>query len=252
MTQQLAAEQRNWEEFAGQDPFWAVVSQHDKKYGGWDRDAFYRTGEAEIAEVMAHAERFDRPAQRRAVLDFGSGLGRLTRALSQRFERAVGVDISQTMVDNATRFNEDRPNLSFVVNARPDLTVFEDASFDMVNTRIVLQHLPDRATIEGYVAEFLRILAPDGLLVFQLPSRLSLPIRMQPRRNAYLLLRRLGLPPKFLYWRLGLHPNRMVAIPTAEVVAFLEGRGARVLDAVVRRDPELGEFEETVYYVTRS
>ena len=129
--------------------------------------------------------------------------------------------------------------------------MFEDASFDLVNTRIVLQHLPDREMILGYVAEFLRVLRPGGLLVFQLPSALPLPLRLQPRRNVYLVLRRLGLRPRFLYWRLGLHPNRMVAIPKPDVIAFLESHGARVLDVVTRRDPDVHLFEESVYYVAK-
>ena len=248
---ELTEEKRNWEDFAAQDPFWAVLSQPDRKYGRWDREDFYRTGEVQIAEVMDHAEQFGLPRTREAALDFGSGVGRLTRALAARFDRAVGVDISQTMVDNATRFNEDVPNVSFQVNASPDLSVFEDASFDLVNTRIVLQHLPDRAMILGYVAEFLRVLRPGGLLVFQLPSALPLPLRLQPRRNVYLVLRRLGLRPRFLYWRLGLHPNRMVAIPKPDVIAFLESHGARVLDVVTRRDPDVHLFEESVYYVAK-
>jgi SAM-dependent methyltransferase len=248
---ELTEEKRNWEDFAAQDPFWAVLSQPDRKYGRWDREAFYRTGEEQIAEVMDHAAQFELPENREAALDFGSGVGRLTRALAARFDRAVGVDISQTMVENATRFNEDVANVSFQVNARPDLRVFDDASFDLVNTRIVLQHLPDRSMILGYVAEFLRVLRPGGLLVFQLPSALPLPLRLQPRRNVYLLLRRLGLRPRFLYWRLGLHPNRMVAIPKPDVVEFLEAHGARVLDVVTRRDPDVHLFEESVYYVAR-
>ena len=248
---ELTEEKRNWEDFAAQDPFWAVLSQPDRKYGRWDREAFYQTGEEQIAEVMDHAAQFELPQNREAALDFGSGVGRLTRALAARFDRAVGVDISQTMVDNATRFNEDVPNVSFQVNARPDLRVFDDASFDLVNTRIVLQHLPDRAMILGYVAEFLRVLRPGGLLVFQLPSALPFPLRLQPRRNVYLALRRLGLRPRFLYWRLGLHPNRMVAIPKADVIAFLESHGARVLDVVTRRDPDVHLFEESVYYVAK-
>lgn len=248
---ELTEEKRNWEDFAAQDPFWAVLSQPDRKYGRWDREAFYRTGEEQIAEVMDHAAQFELPQNREAALDFGSGVGRLTRALAARFDRAVGVDISQTMVDNATRFNEDVPNVSFQVNARPDLRVFDDASFDLVNTRIVLQHLPDRAMILGYVAEFLRVLRPGGLLVFQLPSALPFPLRLQPRRNVYLALRRLGLRPRFLYWRLGLHPNRMVAIPKPDVITFLESHGARVLDVVTRRDPDVHLFEESVYYVAK-
>jgi SAM-dependent methyltransferase len=248
---QLAEEQRNWEEFAAQDPFWAVLAQPDRKYGRWEREDFYRTGETQVAEVMDHAARFGLPQSHEAALDFGSGVGRLTRALASRFERAVGVDISQTMVGNATRFNADVANVSFQVNARADLQVFDDATFDLVNTRIVLQHLPDRSTIQGYLTEFLRVLRPGGVLVFQLPSALPLALRLQPRRNVYLVLRCLGLSPRFLYWRLGLHPNRMVAIPKADVVAFLESHGARVVDVVTRRDPDVHLFEESVYYVAR-
>jgi SAM-dependent methyltransferase len=73
------------------------------------------------------------------------------------------------MVANATRLNAEVPNLSFQVNARTDLQDFADASFDMVNTRIVLQHLPSQAVVEGYVREFLRVLRPDGLLYVQEP-----------------------------------------------------------------------------------
>ena len=62
---ELTEEKRNWEDFAAQDPFWAVLSQPDRKYGRWDRDAFYRTGEEQIAEVMDHAEQFELPAESR-------------------------------------------------------------------------------------------------------------------------------------------------------------------------------------------
>lgn len=248
---ELAQEKANWEDFASQDPMWAVLSRTDRKYGGWDQDEFYATGEEMIAEIMDHAASFGRPVGHGRALDFGSGLGRLTRALAARFDEAVGVDISQTMVDNATQFNAQIPNVTFQVNARPDLSVFEDGSFDLVNTRIVLQHLPSREVIEGYIAEFLRVMRDDGLLVFQLPSHLPLPVRLQPRRRAYLVLKRLGVPPKLLYWRFGLHPNRMLAIPSDEVVEFLERRGAKVLDVVTRTEPDVHDFEESIYYVTR-
>ena len=133
----------------------------------------------------------------------------------------------------------------------PDLTVFSDASFDLVASDIVLQHLPDRATVEGYLAEFVRVLKPGGLLVFQLPSSLPLAVRVQPRRSAYLLMRRVGLPAHTLYWRLGLHPNRMLAVPGPEVTAWLESCGATVLDIVESRSPAVAAVKENVYYVTR-
>jgi SAM-dependent methyltransferase len=248
---QVAEEKRNWEAFAEQDPFWAVLSFPEQKYGNWNRDDFYALGEEQISEILAHAEKLGAPERFEAALDFGSGLGRLTRALAGRFDRAIGIDISDTMVANATKLNEDVPNLSFQVNARTDLGTFDDASFDMVNTRLVLQHLPSRDVVENYLAEFLRVLRPEGLLAFQMPNELPLRVRVNPRRNAWRALRRVGLSERTLYWRLGLHPNRMIAIPRADVLAFLESKGAEVLDVVTQRNPELDEFEESVYYVTK-
>jgi len=248
---QVAQEKRHWEEFAAQDPFWAVLSYPDQKHGRWDAEEFYSSGEEAINEVLGHAAQFGQPAAHDSALDFGCGLGRLTRALATHFDSAVGVDISETMVANATDLNEDVPNVHFQVNARADLAAFEDATFDMVNTRIVLQHLPSRQAVEGYLAEFLRVLRPGGLLVFQMPSKLPLRVSIEPRRKAYLMLRRLGISERSLYWRFGLHPNRMIAIPKPRVLEFLDGHGAQVLDAVTRRDPDLSMFEESVYYVTK-
>jgi SAM-dependent methyltransferase len=155
------------------------------------------------------------------------------------------------MVEGARDLNSDRPGCTFEVNPHPDLRGRDDASFDLIFTRIVLQHQPSRSAIEAYLAEFLRTLRDDGLLVFQLPSAIPLRIRLQPRRRIYLLLRRLGFRSKFLYWKLGLHPMRMRHVPKAEVIAFVESRGARVLRVETTMDPSYG-FEDSVYYVSKT
>lgn len=247
----LADQKRDWEEIAGEDALWAILSYSDRKFGSWDREEFFRTGEEEIGELMARAGELERPTGRARALDFGCGVGRLTRALSGHFESCLGLDISEKMVNGARQLNADRPGCTFEVNARPDLAGLDDGSFDLIFTRIVLQHQPSTAAIHGYLDEFLRTLKDDGLLVFQLPSGIPLSIRLQPRRRAYVLLRRLGFRSKFLYWKLGLHPMRMRHVPRADVVAFLESRGARVLRVDTSTDPSYG-FEDSVYYVTRS
>jgi SAM-dependent methyltransferase len=247
----LADQKRDWEEIAGEDALWAILSYSDRKFGAWDREEFFRTGEKEIGELMARAGELERPAGRARALDFGCGVGRLTRALSGHFESCLGLDISEKMVDGARRLNADRPGCKFEVNARPDLAGLDDGSFDLIFTRIVLQHQPSTEAIQGYLSEFLRTLKDDGLLVFQLPSGVPLSIRLQPRRRAYVLLRRLGFRSRFLYWKLGLHPMRMRHVPRAEVVAFLESRGGRVLRVDTSTDPSYG-FEDSVYYVTKS
>ena len=247
----LGEQKREWEEIARQDALWAILSYSDRKFGGWDREEFFRTGEEEIEAVMARAAELGRPLGHESALDFGCGVGRLTRALSQHFESCLGLDISETMVEGARELNGDRPGCTFEVNAHPDLRGRKDGSFDLIFTRIVLQHQPSMAAIESYLAEFLRTLKDDGLLVFQLPSAIPLSIRLQPRRRAYVVLRRLGFKENFLYWKLGLHPMRMRHVPRADVIAFLESLGAKVLRVDTSTDPSYG-FEDSVYYVTKS
>jgi SAM-dependent methyltransferase len=250
-TMQVAAHKRDWEEFASVgDPFWAVVADPKLKYGGWDADAFYAGGQREVDAMMREAAELGRPARRSRALDFGCGVGRLTRALGAHFDEVLGLDISEAMVDNARRLNAGHPRCSFALNVADDLHALDDESFDLVHTRIVLQHQPSRRAIERYLGEFLRVLRADGLLVFQLPSRLSLAVRAQPRVTAYRLLRRLGATPRFLYWRLGLHPASMRHIPVDEVEAFLESQGGRVL-ATETEWQRSYHFESTVYYVAR-
>ena len=65
-------------------------------------------------------------------MDFGCGVGRLTRELSGRFERYVGVDISAGMIERAEQLNAEVPNCTFLVNDRPDLSRFGDREFEAV------------------------------------------------------------------------------------------------------------------------
>ena len=102
------------------------------------RSAFFATGEAEIAHVLAVADGLRPVARTGRALDFGCGVGRLTRALGTRFERAVGVDISEAMVAQARRLNEAFPTCEFVVNAAPDLDAVRDR---LVRLRL-LEHRP--------------------------------------------------------------------------------------------------------------
>ena len=245
-------EQRDWDVIAALDPRWAVLSDPERKYGRWDDDSFFATGEAEVAGRLARAGELGRPARFESALDFGCGLGRITRALASRFERCVGVDVSGVMVERARELNRDVPGCSFVHNTSHDLAGFDDDSFDLVYTSIVLQHLEGgKPAVAGWLRELLRVAAPDGLVVFQLPTSLPLGARLQPRRTLYRALRRLGVRPGFLYWRLGLHSMRMTAVPEAEVEAIVREGGGTVLRVERERDPRF-PIPGGVYYAAAS
>jgi ubiquinone/menaquinone biosynthesis C-methylase UbiE len=224
-----------------------VLSDPEHKFGRWDDREFFATGEREVAERLGTAAELGLPERHESALDFGCGLGRSARALGGRFGDCVGVDISDEMVTRARELNADEPSLRFVLNHRPDLSIFGDRSFDLVYSSLVLQHLPTRDHVAAYLSELARVLREGGVLVFQLPSAAPLRVRLQPRRTAYRALRRLGLSPRFLYWRLGLHPMSLLTLPRAEVQELLEAAGARLLRVHEEADPEFG-ITSAVYF----
>jgi ubiquinone/menaquinone biosynthesis C-methylase UbiE len=246
----LAAHRREWEAIASLDPHWAVLSDPEHKFGGWDDQAFFATGEREVAERLGVGSGLGLPEAHETALDFGCGVGRTARALGRRFGECVGVDISEQMVSRARQLNASEASCRFVFNTRPDLSLFGDRSFDLAYSSIVLQHMPSAEQAALYLRELVRLLRDGGLLVFQLPSTAPLSVRLQPRRNLYRLLRRLGVSPRFLYWRLGLHPMSVLSLPVAAVRRVLEEAGAELLQVHEEPDPEFG-VTNAVYYARR-
>lgn len=240
-------QRRDWEDLSKLDPYWAILSDPARRHGGWDLDAFLARGREDVAAVMDSADEIGRPVARDAALDFGCGAGRLTIALADHFASCVGVDISEPMIEEARRIAS-ADNVRFAISDAPDLSQFADASFDLVLSHIVLQHVPEREAKLRYISEFVRVLRPGGLARFQLPSHIPPRNRLQVRPRLYAILRRAGVRADTLYKRLGLYPIRMTAIPAAEVEACVQAAGGRVLRTDERRSasgPVSAEYSVT-------
>ena len=216
----LERHRQDWEDLAAVDPLWAILASPNTRGGRWKLAEFFASGETEMSDVLKTADRLGLPQRHDRALDFGCGVGRLTRAIGRNFGEAVGVDISAEMVRLARELNEGR-NCRFEVNVRPDLTMFEDDSFDFVYSALVLQHLPRKELICEYLREFLRVLRPGGIAVFQTLAALPLGLRLQPRRRAYGVLRRVGISHRLLLTRLNLVPTRLTTISENDVRATL-------------------------------
>ena len=249
----LDQQERDWQELAELDPYWAILTAPGTRFGRWDSQAFFATGSAEIESVMRRAATFGCPHQHRRALDFGCGVGRVTRALTGYFDECVGIDISETMIRRARELNRDVTGVSFLLNRAADLRAFNDSSFDFVYSVIVLQHVADRRAIESYVAEFCRVLRSGGLIVFQIPSHIPAVFRLQWRRRLYLAGRRFGLGAPFLYRKLRLFPIAMNYMPEQEVTKLLEEAGARLLQVETEGASGLlnAGVRSSTYWVTR-
>jgi hypothetical protein len=96
----------------------------------------------------------------------------------------------------------------------------------------------------------LRVLAPGGLLVFQMPMPLLWRSRLQLRRRAYGMLRALGLPHTYLYRRLNLNPVRLIGLPQRTVEAMVSEEGGRLLR--VEHSGAYGkEFMSGIYFCSK-
>ena len=161
--------QAHWNQWGKTDPFWAILSDPAKRDGKWDTAAFFKTGEDWMRRVMDYVQSLGVPLNRGRALDFGCGAGRLTQAMCQHFEQCDGVDIAPSMINLAERFNRFGARCRYHLNNASDLRLFANDSFDFVYSIIVLQHMEPQYSGK-YVEEFVRVLKPGGLCVFQLPG----------------------------------------------------------------------------------
>ena len=255
------APRRAWDDWARVDPLWAILTEPTTDHGAADEEAFFRSGRDAVEMILAEARRLGRPRDHRVALDFGCGVGRLTQAIASEFETTLGLDIAPTMIEQAERRAADAgvAGCRYAVHADDDLARFRDGSIDFVCSLLVLQHLPATDAIVTYVSEFVRVLAPGGIAVFQLPTRIptsgeapSLRARLGLRRRVTSLLRSLGASPRFLYDRLGWRPPMpMSAIPEARVRDIVEAAGGMML-GVTPMAADHGGVQSALYFVAGS
>jgi SAM-dependent methyltransferase len=160
---------RSWDLLGQRNPLGAILTDSEGGIREWDLAEFLATGRTDALRFITDLERTAPAVSRRSALDFGCGVGRVTRALTEYFDHVVGVDIAPSMIAEARRLNADVPKLSFVLNPASHLRQFESGTFDVIYCRLVLQHLRPRF-VRRYVPELVRLLRPDGVLMFQMPG----------------------------------------------------------------------------------
>ncbi|MBR9989554.1 MAG: class I SAM-dependent methyltransferase [Gemmatimonadetes bacterium] len=217
-----------YEKLGREDPMYAVLTRHELRGNRWDPAEFFRRGAEEITDVMAYIAAGGWPLRRGWALDFGAGVGRLTQALGDEFEAVVGVDISSTMVEAAERYNRHGDRVRYLVNTQSDLALLPSESFDFIYSSITLQHVPPEPAA-AYVGEFMRVLQPGGLAIFQ--TRNGPRIVPGTLRARLYVLRREHF--RRVWQRLrGRAPYEMHYLNRGVIEEIVAKRGGRMLDVV--------------------
>jgi 2-polyprenyl-3-methyl-5-hydroxy-6-metoxy-1,4-benzoquinol methylase len=111
-------------------------------------------------------------------LDAGCGTGTLARWLATRGCSVIGVDAASEMVAAAQSVPSENSSerLSFVRVQTIARLELDDRSLDGILCSSVLEYVPDPSAC---LAEFARVLRPEGLLLVSVPNRNSLVRRLQ-------------------------------------------------------------------------
>ena len=97
-----------------------------------------------------------------SMLDFGCGIGNMTRAVAQLFPRAefVGTDLSEQSLANARRLTSEPGRIRFVATPS-DRLPFEGRTFDVAFTSGVFHHIEPADRLH-WAKELRRVLKPGG------------------------------------------------------------------------------------------
>ncbi len=233
---------KTYEELGEKDPLYAVLSFKEAQHNQWDSERFFARGRAEISTALEHLSSLGLDVNKGRALDFGCGVGRLTQALCEEFGEAVGVDISSSMIEGARRFNQFGERCSYLVNTSDDLAQLDDASFDFIYSNITLQHIPPDAS-SRYISEFIRVLRPGGIALFQIPSG---PRHEPGTLGAWLYSVRRG--PLRRFWKRirGKPPVEIHYLNQSLVEEAIGNAGGRLLEA--RQDGSIRRSRVSMFY----
>lgn len=150
---------RDWRKWGREDPYFGVLASPEfaRDRIAANRAAFFESGEQFVAALLA-----GRREPLRRALDHGCGTGRLTLPFARRAGEVVALDVSPDMLAEAAR-NADEAGLNNVRFEQADDALSRaTGQFDLVNSHLVLQHVPVRRGLRVF-SGLLDRLAPGGL-----------------------------------------------------------------------------------------
>ncbi|WP_439493691.1 class I SAM-dependent methyltransferase [Bosea sp. (in: a-proteobacteria)] len=163
---------KDWNVISEADPYWGVLSA--EKFKGSELSPavaaeFFESGSAYVERLLGFVNAYlpSGALKYDSALDFGCGVGRLLIPLARRFVRADGVDISPRMLNIARQHAADAAlsNINFYLST--DQLSDIEGGYDLVNTLIVLQHIPPHRGLQ-IIERLISLTRPGGVCSMQL------------------------------------------------------------------------------------
>jgi SAM-dependent methyltransferase len=160
-----------WEEWGRRDPYFGVITNPKFRNVAIDENAkreFFASGEYHVHGVLSTIRKHIDPGfAPRTVLDFGCGVGRLLIPFAKIAEDVVGLDVSPSMLQQATRNCEEQQVHNVRLFESDDALSTLSGSFDLIHSCIVFQHIPVERG-RALFAKLLQHLGTGGIGAIQL------------------------------------------------------------------------------------
>jgi SAM-dependent methyltransferase len=157
---------RDWQKWGEENPYYGVLTDAKFLNANLNDDSlseFFASGESHVDHVFEVARKSISPIFAPArVLDYGCGVGRLVVPFAARSQTVMGVDVSPAMLDQARKNCKKYGAASVSPLNVDEMDTLEPASFDLVHSFIVLQHIPV-ARGELILRKLIALLAEGGV-----------------------------------------------------------------------------------------
>jgi len=137
-----------WQRIEQVDLYFAVLAHprfREVTKDGETRREFFTSGEEHVERLFATIrEALDPEFAPRRALDFGCVVGRVTIPLARRVAQVVGVDVSDSMLDEANKNCDEAGVRNVTLLKSEDGLGNLPGDFDFLHSFIVFQHIPAR------------------------------------------------------------------------------------------------------------
>jgi SAM-dependent methyltransferase len=159
-----------WEKWGKKDPYFAVVTHEKYRSQNLTEEAmmeFFESGRRHISHVIEVCKRhLDQNFSPKRVLDFGCGIGRHVIPLAEIAEHVVGLDVSDSMLNEALKnCNEYSVQNVSLLKSDDNLSSLDEC-FDLIHSFIVFQHIPVKRGRRIF-ANLLNHLSEGGICAIQ-------------------------------------------------------------------------------------
>lgn len=159
---------QSWEKFGKKEPYFSVCTDEKYKSEAINDNTlkeFFLSGEEYTIDTLSRIQHFfnlETFPHFENALDFGCGIGRIIIPLAKYSKKVFGVDISESMLEEAAKHIKQRGIKNIELIGTNDVVNYDfQQSFDFVHTFIVLQHIPQK---DGYkiVEKLIAVLSKKG------------------------------------------------------------------------------------------